>query len=181
MSPGVFDGALGTKPTASERRTATEVGSVSILQGGPPCQGHSDLNNHTRRKDPKNALYLTMARAAEVLNPEIVIVENVAPVQRDQSGVVEAATAALKRADYSVAGRVLNLWSVGVPQRRRRFVLLASRVPRVEPVAIFDSVAKNWGDDSDRMWTQVTEYRGGRAVRDIKYNLAWIAKYRTRC
>src|SRR5207237_1214537 len=77
----IFAGALGSPPTRSERAIAAEVGKVSILLGGPPCQGHSDLNNHTRRNDPKNALYLTMARAAQVLNPEFLIVENVAPVQ----------------------------------------------------------------------------------------------------
>src|SRR5207245_8627702 len=52
-----------------------EIGPVHVLAGGPPCQGNSDLNNHTRRRDDRNELYLTMARAAEILSPEIVLVE----------------------------------------------------------------------------------------------------------
>lgn len=116
----IFDGDLGEKLTASERKIEAEVGTVSILLGGPPCHGHSDLNNHTRRNDPKNGLYLTMARATEVLKPQFVVIENVVPVQRDQSGVVQLATMALEQAGYSVGGRVLDFWKVGVPQRRRR-------------------------------------------------------------
>jgi DNA (cytosine-5)-methyltransferase 1 len=146
----LFDGDLGARLSACERKLVTEVGDVSILLGGPPCQGHSDLNNHTRRSDPKNALYLRMARAAEVLAPSVVVIENVAPVQWDQSGVVQATTAALERVSYSVAGRVLDLRTVGVPQRRRRFVLLASRMPNVEPKAILDSMVKGWGDHQPR-------------------------------
>src|SRR5687768_15521347 len=60
-----FDGQPGCKPSLNERRTANRVGDVDLLVGGPPCQGHSDLNNSTRRDDPRNALYLRMARAAE--------------------------------------------------------------------------------------------------------------------
>jgi DNA (cytosine-5)-methyltransferase 1 len=149
----IFDGSLGETLTTSERKLAASVGGISILLGGPPCQGHSDLNNYTRRKDPKNALYLTMARAAEVLKPEVVIIENVAPVQWDQSGVVQAATAALKNAEYSVSGRVLDLQTAGVPQRRRRFVLLASRVPSVDPAAILDSAIRDLLDvDSESIF-----------------------------
>ncbi len=47
---------------------------VDLLIGGPPCQGHSDLNNHTRRDDPKNELYNSMARYAEVLRPRWILI-----------------------------------------------------------------------------------------------------------
>jgi len=137
----LFNGAIGKKPTKTERKVAEHVGKVDVLIGGPPCQGHSDLNNHTRRRDPKNALYLLMARAAEVLTPKVVIVENVAPVQRDESHVVEVTSEALVAAGYRVAGRVLDLRRVGVPQRRRRFILLASRVTGVEPESVLERLA----------------------------------------
>src|SRR5205823_1865475 len=114
----VFDGSIGSRPTKVERRVRNAVGQIDVLFGGPPCQGHSDLNNHTRRSDPKNALYLLMARAAEVLNPKVVVVENVATVQLDEAGVVKATSEALTRAGYQVAGRVVDLRRVGIPQRR---------------------------------------------------------------
>jgi DNA (cytosine-5)-methyltransferase 1 len=146
----LFDGQLGKSPTFLERQLASTVGQVQILQGGPPCQGHSDLNNHTRRQDPKNALYLSMARAAEILQPDTVVIENVAAVRWDKSDVVNTTKKTLEGLRYSVDARVLDLWNTGVPQRRRRFVLLASRSPKIDPKAILESVEASWGDHPER-------------------------------
>jgi DNA (cytosine-5)-methyltransferase 1 len=44
--------------TDAERELRRRVGRVDLVVSGPPCQGHSDLNNHTRREDPKNQLVL---------------------------------------------------------------------------------------------------------------------------
>lgn len=146
----LFDGKLGAEPTFMERQLALMAGPVHILQGGPPCQGHSDLNNHTRRRDPKNSLYLSMARAAEVLHPDIVVIENVTAVQWDRSDVVRTATLALEALGYSVSARVVDLWTVGVPQHRRRFIVLASKRPGVDPATILDSLAADWDDHPAR-------------------------------
>ena len=132
-----FDGSIGGPLTPSEKKIATETGQVDVLLGGPPCQGHSDLNNYTRRIDPKNALFLRMARAAEVLMPQIVIIENVATVRRDRGNVVKSTSDALKASGYVVDGAVLDLSKIGVPQRRRRFVLIASKLPNLDPAYIF--------------------------------------------
>lgn len=129
----LFPGAVGALLTRTESGLAATIGAVDFLTGGPPCQGHSDLNNHTRRADPKNALYLTMARAAEVLRPKYVVIENVAPVQWDKSGVVEKTSAALASTGYEVAATVIDSSKLGVPQRRRRYVLVASRAAEVSP------------------------------------------------
>ena len=45
----VFDGHLSAKQTKSEEAARDKIGRVDVLIGGPPCQGSSDLNNHTRR------------------------------------------------------------------------------------------------------------------------------------
>jgi DNA (cytosine-5)-methyltransferase 1 len=133
----LFDGALGSTPTKKERKLVKQLGEVDLLVGGPPCQGHSDLNNHTRRKDPRNALYLRAVRAAEVLRPTFVIIENVPAVRHDEGKVVGLATAALKAAKYTVASGVLDLVKFGVPQRRRRHILLAVRDKLVDPADLF--------------------------------------------
>lgn len=136
----LFNGRLGDEPTRGEREVAAAVGQVDILLGGPPCQGHSDLNNRTRRADPKNALYLVMARAAEILKPRIILIENVAPVTWDKSKVVHVATEALTNANYCVGGRVLDLRSAGVPQRRHRYVLLACTDSRLDPATVLEDL-----------------------------------------
>ena len=52
-------------------------GAASLVVAGPPCQGHSALNNHTRHDDPRNDLYLAVARVARLVKPKALIVENV--------------------------------------------------------------------------------------------------------
>lgn len=129
----LFDGRNGAEPTAVERDIKDRIGSVDVLLGGPPCQGHSDLNNHTRRTDPRNALYARMARAAEVLRPTIVLIENVPTVTHDVEKVVEATVGFLRRSGYEVDDAVVDISRLGAAQRRRRHVVLASRDRRVDP------------------------------------------------
>lgn len=137
---GLFPGGPGTQLSEAANNLREQVGECDILLGGPPCQGHSDLNNHTRRTDPKNGLYLAMARAAEILKPKVVIVENVAPVQWDKERVVDRTKEALESAGYTVEGRVIDLRRVGVPQRRRRYLLIGSRIGALDPKQVLDSL-----------------------------------------
>ena len=132
----LFEGPVGRPPRAKEAKLAAEIGKVDVLLAGPPCQGHSDLNNHTRRDDTRNGLYVRVARAAEILRPRAVLIENVPAVRHDVRGSVPAATAALEEAGYRVATAVLDLTELGVPQRRRRHLLLALRDKSGDPAAI---------------------------------------------
>ena len=124
----LIDGDLGAKAvTPNERRFIRSIGSVDLLVGGPPCQGHSAFNNQTRHDDTRNALMLRMVRAAELLGPSSIIIENVPGALRDRFGVVEEVVDRLRRMDYFVSARVLDLTAIGVAQRRKRLLILASR------------------------------------------------------
>lgn len=129
-----FNRRVGEEPSPEERRTCEEVGKVDILVGGPPCQGHSDLNNHTRRRDEKNELYLVMVRAAELLKPTYVVIENVQGVRRDHGAVLARAKEELRRLDYEVAETLVHMVDLGVPQKRVRHILVAALGRPVEGV-----------------------------------------------
>lgn len=123
----LFDSDLQAKQiTPTEAELARRIGKVDILAGGPPCQGHSDLNNYSRRNDPKNNLYFVMARAAKVFRPRFVFIENVLGAKHDKGSVVARTIDALKELGYSVDMGTVNLTEIGIPQRRRRLVILAS-------------------------------------------------------
>jgi len=122
----LLDSPLGAPPSAPEKRLVESCGTIDVVVGGPPCQGHSDLNNHTRRADPKNGLYERMARFAELILPTHIIIENVPAVQHDRGGVLEATKAALRRLGYLMDDGVVEISGLGVAQRRRRHLLVAS-------------------------------------------------------
>jgi DNA (cytosine-5)-methyltransferase 1 len=127
------------KLTPAETELKSRVGEVDMLVGGPPCQGHSDLNNFTRRRDPKNQLMQFMARAAVLFNPQAVVVENVVGSLRDSSGIVHSVEAIFQELGYCVNVGILDFASLGVPQRRRRMIMIATKG---EPVRIEDLQAK---------------------------------------
>ena len=131
-----FPGGLGARLTPSESSLRARTGKVDILVGGPPCQGHSDLNNWTRRKDERNLLYGRMARAAVVLRPSIVVIENVPAVTADRHDVVSVTETALRNAGYRVGTSIINLLELGVPQRRRRHLLIAIRPDLPSPADV---------------------------------------------
>ena len=121
----VLNGDLGTSPTESERALVEHLGHINLLMGGPPCQGHSNLNNHTRRDDPKNELYGRMARFAQLFEPDHIIVENVSGAVHDKGRIVQRTVARLS-SDYDVSVAILHGERIGVPQTRHRVFVVAS-------------------------------------------------------
>jgi DNA (cytosine-5)-methyltransferase 1 len=181
----VLVGEIGDNLDLLEQALKEKVGRVHALTGGPPCQGHSSLNNHTRRKDAKNGLYLKMVRAAEVFGPEIVMIENVPAVRHSKPAVVKPATAALESLGYKVAENVLAADRVGVPQRRKRHVLLAiASHLEIEPKTILDEIAAQPRTDHDVRWAigdlvQTSETAGifdkpPRASADNLARMEWL-------
>jgi len=104
------------------------VGQIDVLFAGPPCQGHSNLNNHSRRDDLRNELYLTVPAMAIALQAPIVVIENVPAVVHDRTGVVSTTINLLQDAGYAVETGVLKADAMGWAQRRSRFFVIASRL-----------------------------------------------------
>jgi DNA (cytosine-5)-methyltransferase 1 len=129
---GLFPGTIGSRLTSVERRLESQYSNIDILAGGPPCQGHSDFNNMTRHSDEKNALFRTMVRAAQVLQPNCVLIENVPGAMNDRNGVVQRSAEDLLALGYSVSVGVVDMSKIGVPQRRKRLLLLASLTEKVQ-------------------------------------------------
>ena len=145
----VLPGDVGARLTPPERVLAKQYPDVDVLVGGPPCQGHSDFNNRTRHRDHKNELYTTMVRAAEVLGPQHVLIENVPGALNDRGAVVQRTADALDALGYRVDVGVVDLSLLGVPQRRRRLVLMASLTHSVSPAEV---VARHSRAPRDVAW-----------------------------
>jgi len=121
-----LDGSFGSEPTVNEQDFLRDVKDVRITLAGPPCQGYSSLNNHTRLKDDRNALYERVARFVELVRPEHVLIENVATVIHGREGAVQKSIKEIRELGYTVDSDIVNLASIGVPQKRKRHVVVAS-------------------------------------------------------
>jgi DNA (cytosine-5)-methyltransferase 1 len=103
-------------------------GELDLLAGCPPCQGFSSmrtLNGARRFRDERNALINDFLRFVRVLRPKCVMMENVPGLKcnwRFQKFLRQ-----LKQLGYELKWDVLNAADYGVPQRRRRLILIAGR------------------------------------------------------
>jgi len=116
------------EPEVIDQALASEVGKIDLFLAGPPCQGHSNLNNKTRREDPRNLLYLTAVALAVGLRARMVAIENVPEVVSDRSDVVAAAKSLLNTSGYRfLDSGVLAAHEMGWAQTRKRYFLLAAK------------------------------------------------------
>nr|WP_303715775.1 DNA cytosine methyltransferase [Methanoculleus marisnigri] len=113
-------------------------GDLDLLAGCPPCQGFSRirrLNQPKVKPDDRNDLVNNYADIVEALYPKAVMMENVPGLEEDDR--FKAFCKRLEGMDYKIKHGALRLEEYGVPQRRRRLVLLAVRTgnePDIEAI-----------------------------------------------
>lgn len=117
-------------------------GSVDLVIAGPPCEGHSNLNNRTRRADPRNLLYIDAVAVGVAIGATAIVLENVPDIVNDRSRVLETAVGLLKGCDYETTQGVLAADLLGLAQTRKRFFLAASRAGVIPFEAIVRAMAK---------------------------------------
>ena len=106
-----------------------------LLVGCAPCQPFSN-QRHSDHEHVAANLLDEFGRLVEALEPVCVLVENVPGIQKRGYAVFERFLNLLHRMQYNVFYDVVNSQNYGVPQKRKRLILIASRefVPEVPPV-----------------------------------------------
>lgn len=102
-------------------------GCTKILVGCAPCQPFSKYTQRYRKKghqDDKWRLLYSFAKLVQEVAPEIVSMENVPELENEK--VYADFVASLKKNGYNVSSQVVYCPQYGVPQSRKRLVLLAS-------------------------------------------------------
>ncbi|RZI25459.1 DNA cytosine methyltransferase [Pseudomonas orientalis] len=114
------------EPTKLEKKLATNNRNIDFLFAGPPCQGHSNLNNHSRRNDPRNYLYLKTIRFIQIIKPQYFLIENVPAVVHAQESIVKQSMRLLEGFGYSTREVIIDFMRLGIPQSRKRHVIFGS-------------------------------------------------------
>lgn len=108
-------------------------GELDLLAGCPPCQGYSTIRTRNKGKpvdDHRNDLIFEFLWFATALEPEVVMMENVPPLAGDTR--FHQLLFALRKLGYETNHAVLNAADYGVPQRRRRLILIAAKNRKIE-------------------------------------------------
>jgi len=115
-------------------------GELDLLAGCPPCQGFSTLR--TRKKvlaheDDRNDLIFEFLRLIKDLMPKAIMLENVPALAKDfriQVFLEELSSLGYLVDDTTV--KIENAADYGVPQRRKRLIIKASRVGKIESTPV---------------------------------------------
>ncbi|KAJ8922234.1 hypothetical protein NQ315_004171 [Exocentrus adspersus] len=149
-------------------------GEVEMLVGGPPCQGFSGMNRFNAGQYSlfKNSLVVSFLSYCEYYRPKYFILENVRNfVSFKRSMVLKLTIRCLLAIGYQVTFGVLQAGHYGVPQTRRRLILIAAApgyaLPKYpEPLHVFNrrGTQLSFAVDGCRYdngceWTESAPYR----------------------
>jgi DNA (cytosine-5)-methyltransferase 1 len=109
------------------------IPKADIVIGGPPCQGFSNLGSKDPL-DPRNKLWREYMRFVLAANPKVFVLENVDRFSKSNEFalLMEALDSGPLKKWKHVSWKVLNAADYGVPQRRNRTILIASRIGPVD-------------------------------------------------
>ncbi|CAF4722965.1 putative BsuMI modification methylase subunit YdiO, partial [Escherichia coli] len=105
-----------------------------LLSACAPCQPFSQQNKNKTSDDSRRNLLNETHRFIRELLPEYIMLENVPGMQKideEKEGPFQEFIKLLKELEYNYISFIANAENYGIPQRRKRLVLLASRVGKV--------------------------------------------------
>lgn len=110
---------------------AKEIPNADILIGGFPCLGFTIANGKNRDIDSKyNSLYLEYARVLKDKQPKYFLVENVAGIQSGKDfkeNFYNKILPTFESCGYTLKHTILNVLDFGVPQNRKRVIIIGKR------------------------------------------------------
>jgi DNA (cytosine-5)-methyltransferase 1 len=109
------------------RITRKKEAEISLVCGGPPCQGFS-LAGSRMASDPRNAMFKEFVRVVNGLKPSVFLFENVSGIMSMSGGaVLKAIVQEFTEIGYNCEYQLLNAADYGVPQARPRLILIGVR------------------------------------------------------
>ena len=116
------------------------LSDISIVCGGPPCQGFSTANRQRIIDDPRNNLYKAYLQFLSVVRPKFFVMENVRGMANQIEEIKQNFREYLGE-EYQFDAAVLQAQDFGVPQNRKRLIMIGNRMG-INPAEIFAEIEK---------------------------------------
>lgn len=100
---------------------------ITLVCGGPPCQGFSMANRQRIIDDPRNQLYKAYLQFLSEIRPQFFIMENVKGMANKFDEIIANFKEYLGD-EYLYDYRLLKVQDFGIPQNRERFIMIGNRV-----------------------------------------------------
>ncbi len=101
---------------------------IDVLIAGIPCQGFSMSNRKRNEYDERNYMFFYFLEAVKLLNPKVVLLENVSGLKSLSNGKFALTIEHyLNELGYKTHHKILNAAEFGVPQKRRRVVFIGAK------------------------------------------------------
>lgn len=109
------------------KRCNLKRGDLFLLAGGPPCQGFS-VQRRGSDTDSRNELVLLYGRLIEELYPKYFVMENVSGIAGKRGKtILQQLIENVEKIGYHVHIELLDAQDFGVPQRRKRYIIIGER------------------------------------------------------
>ncbi len=128
----------------SNEQIKDEYHDVDVIVGGPPCQGFSSANRWQKEtEDPRNKLFFEYIRFVQEIKPKVIMIENVRGLlTRDNGYAIKRIQEILGDVDYNINYQVLDASDYGVPQNRKRAIIIGIRKDFKDTTFDFKNMAK---------------------------------------
>ena len=117
------------------------LSDITLVCGGPPCQGFSMENRQRILDDPRNSLYKQYLIFLQNVRPKFFIMENVKGMMNKIEEIKENFKEYLGE-EYQFDYALVKAQDYGVPQNRERFIMIGNRV-NISPKLIFEEIYKH--------------------------------------
>ena len=134
----VLCGDITDKRIKEELCDIAIANKVDIICGGPPCQGYS-LAGLRSETDSRNKLFLDFVEIVAKVKPKVIVFENVMGILSYKKGQTYYEIHNLfDNLGYNTCGKVLNSVEFGIPQKRKRVIIICTRKDlNIEPINLY--------------------------------------------
>lgn len=126
------------------------VNKIDVVIGGPPCQGFSQKGKRKTINDERNFLFKHYVKVVKFVKPKYFVMENVPNLLTAEKGFfLNEIKGLFKDYGYSIRYGILNAADYGVPQNRRRAIIIGKYLanppelplPCKQKVTIWDAIS----------------------------------------